>query len=267
MKSLLTHLLSLAPLAVWMMPLAATATVFAADRSSTDLRCYELRIYQAAPGKRNDLIERFRAHTDRLFARHGIERLGYWVPVDAADNALVFLLAYPSRAEREARWNAFKNDPEWQAAQKASEANGPLVSKSESILLSATDYSPAIAAAANNPERVFELRTYKTNPGRLAALNARFRDHTVALFSKHGMTHIGYWMPLDAAKGSDDTLIYLLAHASREAAAESFKAFRADPAWIAAREASEKAAGGSLTVQPGGVRSQFFRPLEFSPLR
>ncbi len=267
MKSLITHLLSLAPLALWMLPLAMTAAVFAADRSSTDLQCYELRIYQAAPGKRDALIQRFRAHTDRLFARHGITRLGYWVPVDATDNSLVFLLAYPSRADRETRWNAFRNDPEWQSAQKASEANGPLISKSESILLGATDYSPVIAAAAKSPERVFELRTYKTNPGRLAALNARFRDHTVALFSKYGMTHIGYWMPLDAAKGSDDTLIYLLAHASQEAAAASFKAFRADSDWIAARDASEKAAGGSLTVQPGGVRSQFLRPLEFSPLR
>jgi hypothetical protein len=267
MKSLFAPLLSLTPLALCMLPLAATASGSTADRSSTDQHCYELRIYQAAPGKREALIERFRAHTDRLFARHGIQRLGYWVAADPADNSLVFLLAYPDRAERERRWNAFKNDPEWQSAQKASEANGPLVSKSESILLSATDYSPAIAAAAKSPERVFELRTYKTNPGRLAALNARFRDHTVALFSKHGMTHIGYWMPLDATKGADDTLIYLLAHASREAAAESFKAFRADPAWIAAREASEKAAGGSLTVQPGGVRSQFLRPLEFSALR
>ena len=81
------------------------------------------------------------------------------------------------------------------------------------------------------------------------------------------MTHIGYWLPLDADKGAADTLIYLLAHASREAAAESFKAFRVDPAWVAARDASEKAAGGSLTVQPGGVKSQFLRPLDFSPTR
>lgn len=267
MKPLLEQTLSLAPLGLCLLPLALATAVFAGDRSSTDPKCYELRIYQAAPGKRGALIERFRAHTDRLFARHGIERLGYWVPVDPADNAFVFLLAYPNRAERDTRWEAFRNDPEWQAARKASEAGGPLLTGSESILLGATDYSPAIVAAAKSPGRVFELRTYKTPAGRLAALNARFRDHTLALFSKHGMTHIGYWMPLDAANGADDTLIYLLAHASPEAAAESFKAFRVDPAWIAAREASEKAAGGSLTVQPGGVRSQFLRPLEFSSLR
>ncbi|MBM3874531.1 MAG: NIPSNAP family protein [Verrucomicrobia bacterium] len=267
MKSAFLNLLSLAPTAAWLLPLALATVALANDRSRSDPRCYELRIYQVAPGKRDALIARFRDHTDRLFARHGIERLGYWVPVDATDHSLVFLLAYPSRAERETRWEAFRNDPEWQAARKESEAGGPLLTGSESILLSATDYSPAIAAAAKSPERVFELRTYKAQPGRLAALNARFRDRTVALFSKHGMTHLGYWMPLDAAKGSDDTLIYLLAHASQEAAAESFKAFRVDPDWIAAREASEKAAGGSLTVQPGGVRSQFLRPLPFSPTR
>jgi hypothetical protein len=113
---------------------------------------------------------------------------------------------------------------------------------------------------------VFELRTYKCESGRLSALHERFRNHTITLFSKHGMTHIGYWTPMDKKDGDDDTLVYLLAHKNREAAAASFKAFRDDPDWVAARKASEEKAGGSLTV-PNGVQSVFMTPTDYSPTR
>jgi hypothetical protein len=65
--------------------------------------------------------------------------------------------------------------------------------------------------------RLFEIRTYTTEPGKLSALNARFRDHTTKLFEKHGMTNIGYWTPVDEPR-SKDTLIYVLAHESADAA-------------------------------------------------
>src|SRR6266567_8977354 len=77
-------------------------------------------------------------------------------------------------------------------------------------------------------KRVFELRTYRTLPGRLPALQARFRDHTTQLFEKHGMTNIGYWTPQDAP-ASDNTLIYVIAHASRDAAKKNWDDFRNDP--------------------------------------
>ena len=90
----------------------------------------------------------------------------------------------------------------------------------------------------------------------------------MALFSKHGMRHIGYWTPTDVDKGAGIKLIYLLGHDSQEAGLASFTAFRADPAWIAAKSASEAATGGSLTVpQPEGVRSVYLRATDFSPLR
>ena len=95
---------------------------------------------------------------------------------------------------------------------------------------------------------------------------ARFRDHTVALFKKHGITNFGYWTPQDIGQGSTDTLIYILAHKSKEAAAESFKNFRADPDWITARKASEEKAGGPLTI-PDGVKSILMQPTDFSPTR
>src|SRR5580698_5209801 len=72
--------------------------------------------------------------------------------------------------------------------------------------------------------RVFELRIYHTLPGRLPALQARFRDHTLDIFKKHGMTSIGYWTPQDSP-ASDNTLIYILAHDSRDVAKKHWADF------------------------------------------
>lgn len=237
----------------------------AVTAKDADSRVFEMRTYYAAPGRLNDLHARFRDHTVRLFERHGLTSIGYWTPVENKENQLIFVLAFPSREAREQAWKAFMADPDWQAAHKASEADGPLVTKAESVLLSATDYSPHVAPQSVG-DRVFELRTYLASPGNLPHLHARFRDHTVRLFEKHGITNVVYWAPLDDQPGAKDTLIYLLAHQSAEAAQSSFDAFRADPAWIAARAASEEKAGGSLTA-PQGVRSVFLQPTDYSPLR
>jgi hypothetical protein len=234
---------------------------------AADTRCYEMRTYYAAPGKLDALHARFRNHTCKLFEKHGMVNVGYWVPVENPKSELIYLLSYPSREAREKSWKAFMSDPEWQQAYKASEVNGKLVDKVESVFLTATDYSPAIQPSVASP-RAFELRTYRTTAGNLGRLNARFRDHTVNLFSKHGMTHIGYWTPTDAAQGASDTLVYILAHKSKEAADASFKSFRDDPDWIRARKASEEAAGGSLTLpQPDGVKSRFLTATEYSAIR
>jgi hypothetical protein len=87
-------------------------------------------------------------------------------------------------------------------------------------------------------QRVYELRTYTTLPGRLPALHKRFADHTLALFEKHGMKNEMYWTPLDESL-KDNTLIYIVSHDSKEAAEKSWKAFQADPEWHKARDASE----------------------------
>lgn len=227
---------------------------------------YELRVYSIAPGKAENLHNRFRNHTLKLFKRHGIESVGYWMPVDPADQRLHFLLRYPSREAREASWKAFVADPDWQAAYKASEANGPLVTKVENPFLILTDYSPRHVTGNISKGGVFELRTYTTPPGRLPNLDARFRDHTIKLFAKHGMTNWLYMHKMADQAGADVTLLYFLTHASQDAAKASFSAFGQDPAWKAAREASEKNAGGSLTA-PGGVKSLFLRPTDYSPTR
>ena len=115
--------------------------------------------------------------------------------------------------------------------------------------------------AAAKPNRVFEIRTYTTEPGKLDALHARFRDHTTKLFEKHGMTNIGYWTPADEPRASD-TLIYIIAHESRESAKRSWEDFINDPEWHKARDASE--ADGKIVNK---VESVFVNPTDYSPLR
>ena len=126
--------------------LVGAATVQAAEGSlAPGSRAFELRTYTAAPGKLDALHSRFRDHTNALFAKHGMTIVGFWVPSDkdkGADNTLVYLLAYPDRAAREKAWEAFRKDPEWIKARDASEAAGKLVDKIDSVMLTATDYSP-----------------------------------------------------------------------------------------------------------------------------
>ena len=117
----------------------------------------------------------------------------------------------------------------------------------------------ATVHAAGN--RVFEMRTYTAAPGKFDALNARFRDHTLKLFEKHGMKNIGYWVPQDAPL-KDNTIIYVLAHESREAAAKSWKAFGADPDWVKAKGDSEK--DGRLAAK---AESVFLDPTDYSPVK
>ncbi|MGN6547707.1 MAG: NIPSNAP family protein [Aureliella sp.] len=247
--------------------LAGMLSLLAAPSRAADAeqRVYEMRIYYAAEGKLDALNSRFRDHTVKLFEKHGITNVGYWMPIDNPERMLIYMLSYPSREAREASWKAFGADPEWQKARKESEANGKLVDKVEQTFLEPTDYSPEIKPSTKG-DRVFEMRTYTAAPDRLDALNARFRDHTLKLFEKHGMTNIGYWTPMRDQKGAGNTLIYILAHPSREAAKESFAAMGKDPQWQKALKESEEKAGGPLTIK-GGVKSVFMKATDYSPIR
>lgn len=242
--------------------LAAAAPTRAAE---PDKRVYEMRVYYAAEGKLEALNARFRDHTVKLFEKHGITNVGYFEPLANPERQLIYFLAYPSREAREKSWAAFRADPAWTKAKAASEVDGKLVDKVEESFLQSTDYSPAIAPSAKG-ERVFEMRTYTAEAGRLENLNARFRDHTVKLFEKHGMTNIAYWVPMADQKGASDTLVYIISHKSPEAAKAGFAEFAKDPVWSAALKASEEKAGGSLTAK-GGIKSVFMKATDYSPIR
>jgi hypothetical protein len=111
-----------------------------------DSRVFEMRTYYAAPGKLEDLQARFRNHTVKLFEKHGMTNVGYWVPVDQktgqpSGNTLVYILAYPSLEAHQKSWDGFRADPDWNTVRNESEKNGKLVEKVDSVFLKATDYS------------------------------------------------------------------------------------------------------------------------------
>ena len=109
--------------------------------------------------------------------------------------------------------------------------------------------------------KIYELRTYTCEPGKLDALKARFRDHTVRIFNKHGMESVGYWVPKDPERSSN-TLIYILAHPSREAADKNWKEFADDPEWKKVQAESE--ANGKIVQK---VERVWMDPTEFSKLK
>ena len=135
---------------------SATLAVFAAgfiagqvvdgglDAQAQGRKVFELRTYTAPEGKLTDLVARFRNDTLRIFEKHGMENVGYWLPTDApaSSNTLIYILAHDSRDAATKSWAAFRDDPEWKAVAERTQANGPIVSKVESVFLETTDFSP-----------------------------------------------------------------------------------------------------------------------------
>jgi len=102
---------------------------------------YELRTYTTYEGRLDDLLARFENHTMRLFERHGIHNVAYWVPQDRA-NTLIYIVSHPDREAAAANWDAFRSDQEWLEAREASRRNGALVQEVVSVYMDATPWSP-----------------------------------------------------------------------------------------------------------------------------
>ena len=108
----------------------------------------------------------------------------------------------------------------------------------------------------------YEIRTYFAFPGKLEDLHSRFRNHTIKLFKKHGMEVVGFWGPTDKDKGSENTLVYILAYPSREAREKAWAAFRSDPEWTSVAKESEK--NGKLVEK---VDSVILKGTDYSPIK
>lgn len=118
-----------------------------------------------------------------------------------------------------------------------------------------------VSSSAQDSGKVFELRIYTATPGNLDNLHARFRDHTTRIFGNHGMKVVGYWSPTSEEE-REDTLVYILEHASREAANASWRAFGQDPEWQEVAAASN--ANGQIL---GGIESRYMVATDYSPMR
>ncbi|GAB3273062.1 hypothetical protein GCM10027347_45160 [Larkinella harenae] len=231
------------------------------EKTNESGRLYEMRIYYPTPGNFENIVDRFRKYTCRIFEKHGMTNVGYWVPTDASQEKIIYILSYPNREARDASWKAFGSDPEWKEVVAKTEANGKIVAKVDQIFLTQAEISPKIKTA-KEPGRVFELRTYSPAPGKLNDLIARFKNHTIDLFKSHGMTNIGYWLTTQPDETNQSKLVYILAHPSEVEGKKHFDEFRADPKWVKAKAASEK--NGPLTNK---VESVYMKPTDYSPIQ
>ena len=115
--------------------------LLASSASQAQSTCvFELRTYTSHEGRLNDVVNRFRDHTVRIFEKHGMISVGYWIPKDTP-NTLIYILAHPSREAANKSWDAFRNDPDWKIARTASEINGPIVVKTQSVFMESTAFS------------------------------------------------------------------------------------------------------------------------------
>ncbi|MBX7104699.1 MAG: NIPSNAP family protein [Gemmataceae bacterium] len=256
----------------------------AAHAAEKDSRVFEIRVYNSAPGRQADVNKLIATSGVKFMAKHQIEFLGAWVPADAKDERVITLVAHKDKAAAVKNWAAFREDEGWKSELAAASTQGKAVAGFTQLFLTPTDFSPAIKPA-NVGNRVFELRTYEAAPGKLAGLDSRFRDHTLKLFDKHGMTNIAYFhfapgektttaemhkslAPMgktaseSAVPATETGLVYFITHPSAEAMKANFGKFVADDAWKQARAASER--DGSLTAK-NGVISLLLKPTDYSP--
>ncbi len=262
-----------------------------AQTPDSSAKLFELRSYISEPGRQSDVLKLISEGALPAMARHNLTLVGAWTNVDAKDERVFMLLSLKDKASCDTSMTAFQNDPAWKEAIQKSMIDGKKPVKSfDRVFLTPNDYSPALEVKEVG-KRVFELRTYVATKGNLPALNARFKNHTLGLFAKHGMNNFLYCSCLDGealtckklldavspiGQGSaqvdenlpaaGNTLVYFITHASPESAKVSFGNFIADPEWTKAYKASEAAAGGSLTVKDG-VKSLFLKPTSFSPIK
>jgi uncharacterized protein YbaA (DUF1428 family) len=235
---------------------------FAVNAKKADNRYFEMRIYYCHPGRLDALIQRFTNHTTKIFEKHGMTNVGYWIPTNNTENALYYILAYPSQAARDSSWKHFSSDPEWKTVSKKSEETGKIVAKVTSVFMNATDFSPKIKPSGGPIDQVFELRTYSQLPGRNPAILARFRDHTMKIFKKHNIKNIAYFTTIEKDPAVQSKLVYIVAHPSEEAAKANWTAFVNDPKWKQVSTDSEK--DGKIIEK---IESIFMTPTSFSTIR
>lgn len=234
-------------------------TAFAQQNSDMKSTYFEVRKYYANDGKLQDLLNRFQNHTMKLFEKAGMENIAYFLPVDNTDNSMTYILGYPDEASRDKMWQSFMNDPDWKKAYEESHVNGPLVKSVDQTFM-------VLAPHLNDnprpmPSGVIQMRTYTLLEGKVPDIQARFRDHTQALFEKQGLKNYPYWMttPKD---GSQPKLLYLLGAKDQASFDAGFAAFVKDPEWIKARDASETS--GKIVEK---VDATMFKTLPYSPLK
>jgi hypothetical protein len=190
-----------------------------------------------------------------------MENIGYWLSTENK-NDLIYILAFPNKTARDAAWKAFIADDEWKDVYAKSIANGKLVRNIDSEFLTLnSELTAAIKTNTALDSPLFELRTYYCFPDKFPNIVARFRDHTQALFEKHGMVNVAYFQTVKT-DGSQPELKYIIAHKDADAAKASWSAFGNDPEWKRVAEASQ--VDGKIVEK---VVSVYLTALPFSDIK
>ena len=218
---------------------------------------YELRIYAAAEDRLGHLIARFREHTDRLFRKHKMEPVAYWLPTDGTakeKRRFVYILKHPSRYAAYQNWNAFTHDPEWKrGVLEKPEFQRLLSERPESIFLTSNGF-PNKSNRSNTPS-IYELRINTAKPEKLAALHQYHNDQGLKLHLKHDIHTMGCWFAYDRPE-SENALYTLLRHPSRPQAELNWKSLESDSAWRKTK--------GNLAEK---TERLYLKPLNFSPMK
>ena len=220
---------------------------------------FELRIYHASENRFEYLKKRFREHTDRLFKKHGMEPVGYWVPVQGTPKErrrFIYILKHPSRYAAYLHWNHFSTDREWEKVLDEPQYQGLLAEKPTSTFMTATEFSGLEEEAAKQPGSVYELGTYVVHPKKLSHLHARFQDQLLPLFQGYGLTQMAYWTPFDRPDSSN-TLVGLVRYSDPEQADRNWEEIEQTAEWKSVQQ--------KLLMKP--PERIYLRALDFSPLR
>ena len=213
---------------------------------------YELRTYEAVPGKMGALNERFSKYTVPLFQKHGIGTVGFWTNAIGTSGQLIYMLSFANMADRESKLEALRADPGRSVYQEA-ETKEPLITKSSNRILSLTPYSPVPQFEFD----VVELRIYEAMPGKLQALHDRFENHAIALFKRHGVRAVAFWTE---DVGTSNQLDWMLEYPTLGDREKAWDAFGADPQFQVAVRESER--DGPLPVR---THNTILRRTAYSP--
>ncbi|HMP17558.1 MAG TPA: NIPSNAP family protein, partial [Gemmatales bacterium] len=153
---------------------------------------YELRVYTVQPEKLQATHTFISQVALPYLNKYQLKLIGAWSPVDTGDARIFLLVSHESKEACQKNWEALQNDSQWNRDLEAFHQEGAPVTGITRIFLKTWDYSPRMTPAVVG-NRLFELRTYLASEGNLARLNNRFRNHTLKLFEKHGMTNLGYF--------------------------------------------------------------------------
>lgn len=210
-----------------------------------DNRLYELRVYFANPGMLDRLVNRFEHHTFHFFAKHKMQVLGLWLPLNNSENKLIYILSFPDQKAYERSWEDFKNDPQWIAIKEQSSRDGELVASMKTMVMHTFDFSPDhLTPGAHH---LFELQTYKIAPNNLELLRPMLGQRDVRLFQKDQVSIIKYWEAAEQEGDRSNLLICLLVHTLQKEGQEADKA-------------------GNIFL-PGLVTSEYLQAMRFSPLK